>query len=87
MFFIVYCCFEGSKYNTVLKQLKESKAKSVLLVPFMFVAGDHATNDISVDWKENIEKENIKVSLDIEGLGQIPEIQDIIIEHIRETMK
>lgn len=74
-------------YDTVLKQLKESKAKSVLLVPFMFVAGDHAANDISVDWKENIEKENIKVSLDIEGLGQIPEIQNIFIEHIRESMK
>ena len=49
--------------ETVLKQLKEKKAKSVVLVPFMFVAGDHATNDISADWKEAIEKENIKVSL------------------------
>ena len=74
-------------YNTDLKQLKESKAKSVLLVPFMFVAGDHATNDISVDWKNSLEEENIHVLLKIEGLGQIPEIQDIIIEHIRETMK
>ena len=74
-------------YDTVLKQLKESKAKSVLLVPFMFVAGDHATNDISVDWKNSLEEENIHVLLKIEGLGQIPEIQDIIIEHIRETMK
>lgn len=73
--------------ETVLKQLKESKAKSVLLVPFMFVAGDHATNDISVDWKNSLEEENIHVLLKIEGLGQIPEIQDIIIEHIRETMK
>lgn len=74
-------------YDTVLKQLKESKAKSVLLIPFMFVAGDHATNDISVDWKNSLEEENIHVLLKIEGLGQIPEIQDIIIEHIRESMK
>lgn len=73
--------------ETVLKQLKEKKAKSVVLVPFMFVAGDHATNDISADWKEAIEKENIKVSLSIEGLGQIPEIQNIFIEHIRQSMK
>lgn len=74
-------------YDTVLKQLKESKAKSVLLIPFMFVAGDHATNDISVDWKNSLEEENIHVLLKIEGLGQIPEIQDMIIEHIRESMK
>lgn len=73
--------------ETVLKQLKEKKAKSVVLVPFMFVAGDHATNDISADWKEAIEKENIKVSLSIEGLGQIPDIQNIFIEHIRQSMK
>lgn len=73
--------------ETVLKQLKEKKAKSVVLVPFMFVAGDHATNDISADWKEAIEKENIKVSLNIEGLGQIPDIQNIFIEHIRQSMK
>ena len=74
-------------FDTVLAQLKQGKAKSVTLVPLMTVAGDHATNDISVEWKENFEKAKLNVSLSIEGLGQIPEIQNLFIEHIQDAMK
>ena len=34
-------------FETMLAQLKIAKAKKVTLVPFMFVAGDHAQNDIA----------------------------------------
>ncbi|MDO4163700.1 MAG: sirohydrochlorin cobaltochelatase [Bacteroides sp.] len=70
-------------FDTMLAQLKAAKAKSVKLVPFMFVAGDHANNDIAGDWKEALEKEGLTVDACMEGLGQVPEIQDIFIEHIR----
>lgn len=70
-------------YETVLTLLKSSRVKQVTLVPFMFVAGDHAQNDIATDWREELEKEGYKVDVRMEGLGQIPEIQDIFIEHIR----
>ena len=33
--------------ETVQAQLKANKAKQVTLVPLMFVAGDHAENDIA----------------------------------------
>lgn len=70
-------------YETVLAQLKATKAKQVILVPMMFVAGDHAKNDIAGDWKEALEKEGLKVEVRMQGMGEIPEIQDIFIEHIR----
>lgn len=74
-------------FDTMLAQLKASKAKSVTLMPFMFVAGDHARNDIAGEWKEALEKEGFTVSLHLEGLGQVPEIQDIFIEHVRFLLK
>lgn len=52
----------------------------------MFVAGDHTRNDIASEWKERLEKEGYTVTVRQEGLGQIPDIQDIFIEHIRFFM-
>ena len=74
-------------FDTMLARLKSDKAKQVTLVPLMFVAGEHAKYDISVEWKENLEEKGLKVLLRIEGLGQIPEIQDIFIDHIRHALK
>ena len=70
-------------FETALRQLKAAKAKKVTLVPFMFVAGDHAANDISKEWKEQLEEQGFTVDLHIEGLGEVPEIQDIYIDHVR----
>lgn len=74
-------------FGTTLAKLRSSKVKNVTLVPFMFVAGDHARNDIAGDWKEDLEKEGFKVSVIIEGLGQIPAIQDIYIQHVKDGLK
>lgn len=74
-------------FETMLAQLKADKAKRVTLVPFMFVAGDHAKNDIAGEWKEALEKEGYTVNTRLEGLGQVPEIQEIFIEHIRFGLK
>lgn len=70
-------------YETVLAKLKAQKGKKVTLVPLLFVAGDHVSNDISVEWKERLEKEDFSVSLAIEGLGEVPEIQDLYIEKVK----
>ena len=47
------------------------------------VGGDHATNDIAVGWKQRLQEEGFSVSLAIEGLGQIPEIQDLYINKVK----
>ena len=40
--------------DDVIRELEANKAKEITLVPFMFVAGDHAKNDIAGDWKDEL---------------------------------
>lgn len=70
-------------FENAVKILKAAKAKTVVLAPLMFVAGDHAKNDISHEWKEALEKEGFQVRLHLEGLGEVPEIQHIFMAHIQ----
>ena len=53
----------------------------------MFAAGDHANNDIAVDWKEALEKEGLKVDVRMQGLGEIPAIQQLFIDHAQFMLK
>lgn len=80
---------EGEKtLDDVLVELKNKDIKEVQLKPFMLVAGDHVTNDMASDegdsWKSVLEKNNIKVEIEISGLGQVKAIQDIFIEHLKD---
>lgn len=72
----------------VLSALKEKGTyKKVVLEPLMVVAGDHANNDMAGDeedsWKTVIEGEGYEVECILEGLGQVPAIQEIYVEHAR----
>lgn len=73
-------------FETVKASLKAAGARKVTLVPFLFVAGDHATNDIATDWKEALEAEGLQVDCRMEGLGEIPEIQELYLDHIRFSL-
>ena len=70
--------------ETAIQQMKAMKGKSVTLVPLLFVAGDHANNDISVEWKEALEKQGFAVSVKLEGLGEVPEIQQMYVEKVKK---
>ena len=70
-------------FDDMLQQLKASRKKEVTLMPFMFVAGDHANNDIAVDWKEALVKEGFRVDVMMQGLGELPQIQEQFMEHAR----
>lgn len=67
--------------DNVIKNLKKDNIKKVILTPFMFVAGDHANNDIAVDWKEKLEKNGFIVINRIKGLGEIKEIRELMIKN------
>ena len=69
-------------FENAFALIQAAKGKKVTLVPLMFVAGDHAKNDISVDWKEALEAAGFEVTLHIEGLGEVPEIQALLMEHL-----
>lgn len=68
-------------YEDALSLLRVGKIREVTLAPLMFVAGDHAKNDIAGEWKENLEKEGYKVKLYLKGLGENPVVQTLFIQH------
>jgi sirohydrochlorin cobaltochelatase len=65
--------------ETAIALLKAQKCRQVTLVPLLFVAGDHATNDIAVEWKAALEQAGLIVRVVMEGLGEVPEIQQLFI--------
>lgn len=70
--------------DSVVRELKRDKKKKVILMPFMFVAGDHAKHDISEEWKESLEKNGFEVKIKLKGLGEIEAIQNIFIEKAKK---
>lgn len=85
--FIVGCIEGYPFYEQALKQLRASGLKRVKLVPLMFVAGEHAKNDIAEKWKSDLEKEGFNVVVSHQGLGEIPAIQDRFIEILKFNSK
>lgn len=72
--------------NDLIPQLKKNGVKKVTLVPFMIVAGNHAINDINVEWRETLEKEGFSVEVIMRGIGEIPEIREIFAVHINRVL-
>ena len=74
----------------VLRQVKEGSYKRVVLRPLMIVAGDHANNDMAGDepdsWKSVFAGAGYEVECVVEGLGQLPAVRELIVEHTREAM-
>ncbi|MEG0857842.1 MAG: sirohydrochlorin cobaltochelatase [Terrisporobacter sp.] len=77
--------------DQVIKKLKEAKVKTVDLMPFMLVAGDHAINDMASDeedsWKTILENEGFIVKTHLKGLGENPFIQNKFKNHALDCMK
>lgn len=71
------------EFDDVVKGLKKDNIKKVILMPFMFVAGDHANNDIAVDWKEELEKEGFTVKVKLTSLGMMEDIRKMFINHAK----
>ena len=61
--------------------VKASGRKKIRLIPFLFVAGDHANNDIAVEWKEALTAKGYEVEPLMEGLGENEAIRKLFIEH------
>ncbi|MDD4591487.1 MAG: sirohydrochlorin cobaltochelatase [Parabacteroides sp.] len=70
-------------FQDMLNKLHKDKQTEVTLIPFMFVAGEHAHNDMAIKWRQALEKDNFKVTTLIKGLGENPDIQNIYINHLK----
>lgn len=77
--------------DQVKKLVKAYGAEEVVLAPFMFVAGDHATNDMAGEdedsWLNEFKREGYDVKAVIKGLGEYSAIQELFMNHIREAIE
>ena len=74
----------------VIPVLKEKGYESVILVPFMVVAGDHAINDMAgssdTSWKNILEKEGFRTVPVLKGLGEWEAVRRMFAEHAKKAM-
>lgn len=73
--------------DDVLGMLEKREYDKVILAPLMVVAGDHATNDMASDeedsWKRLLSAAGYAVECRLKGLGEIPAIREIYVDHLR----
>ena len=74
----------------LIEAVKAGEYKRVVLRPLMIVAGDHANNDMAGDdedsWKSSFEAEGYEVECILHGLGELPAIQQMFVEHARTAI-
>ena len=84
---------EETACEAVIEAVKEAGYKKVVLRPLMVVAGDHAENDMAGaeedSWKSMFEASGAFESVDtqITGLGSLPEVQQLFVEHTKTAME
>lgn len=70
----------------VISELEKDGIKNIKLVPFMTVAGNHATKDIKEEWEKTLKEKGFKVKTLMKSMGEIPGIQHIFVNHIFECI-
>lgn len=75
--------------ETTARQLQHSskKIKTVKLVPFLLVCGNHTHKDIAGEYAETLSKYGFKTNLLMRGLAELPEIRNIYLEQVIEMLK
>ena len=75
----------------VINCLRKDNIKKVYLMPFMLVAGDHATNDMAGDdedsWKSILLQEGFEVEVILQGLGENIAIRERFLMHAQEALE
>jgi cobalamin biosynthesis Co2+ chelatase CbiK len=84
---------EETSCEAVIGKVKEAGYTNVVLRPLMVVAGDHANNDMAGEDEDSWVSQFVasgafeKVDTQIAGLGSIPAVQEIYVQHTGEVMK
>lgn len=76
--------------SRIIDKLKLQQVKKVTLMPFLLVAGDHATNDMAGDEEDSAKSQllaaGFRVDVYFHGLGENTAIQDIYVNHLRSAI-
>ena len=84
------CTVEGTpSFDDVMEELSTLLQKKILLAPMLFVAGDHAKNDMAGDEPDSLRSmlkaKGYAVSCAIQGLGELADIRNMYVEKAREA--
>ncbi len=75
--------------DDLLGMISGEKYQRVVMAPLMVVAGDHATNDMAGDeedsWKSRFRAAGFETVCLLEGLGQLPAVQQMYVRHVKES--
>lgn len=75
--------------DDLILTIKCKDISKIYLMPFMIVAGDHAQNDLAGEepdsWKSILESEGYLVEVILTGLGEIAEIRDMFVKHLKQS--
>ncbi len=85
---------ESTACSAVITKVKDGKYTKVILRPMMVVAGDHANNDMAdledeESWASQFKAAGFDegaISCQIAGLGSIPDVEKIYVEHTAAVM-
>lgn len=64
--------------GAVERQLAKSEQKNVVLVPLLYIAGNHQRDDIDGVWRKELTAKGYSVSVVSAGLGEMQEVRDLI---------
>ncbi len=76
--------------ENVLNYLSSSECTRLHLIPLMMTAGKHAYHDIAGEkdsWKSRLEQAGYTVSCTMQGLSQLPQVQEIVAQHLMDVMR
>lgn len=90
-----YRCFIGTVEGTptfedAVERLKQGKVSHAKLLPLMFVAGDHAVNDMAGDedsLKTLVQEAGIEASPILRGLGESRRVQELYVMRVRKAQQ
>lgn len=76
--------------HDLVKEVTSFQPSKIYVTPFMIVAGDHAQNDLAGEdpdsWMNRLSSEGYEVTPVLKGLGEYPEIRQILVDHVQQAM-
>lgn len=77
--------------ESVIRSLKQTPVSSLILMPLMIVAGDHAQNDMAGSspdsWENRLKAEGYSVSSRLQGLGELPFVREMFADHLISVIR
>jgi sirohydrochlorin cobaltochelatase len=85
------CTVEGTpSFDDAIEELTAQPQRKVQLAPMLFVAGDHAKNDMAGDepdsLRSRLEAKGYIVSCAIQGLGELADVRNMYAQKAREAL-